>query len=119
MVRFRLNHRWLMYMTTTTTSPLYINHVRKAARKTVLSFHILAQAQNLAFAEPLFANCQNATDCPNEFMQKCILIAEMYRHFNYLLLRLCQSYKQCRNWIMIYILLKFFREIDKMTLFLF
>jgi len=52
----------------------------------------LAQAQNLAFAEPLFANCQNATDCPNEFMQKCILIAEMYRHFNYLLLRHCLSY---------------------------
>ena len=88
MVRFRLNHRWLMYMTTTTTT---LNHVRKAARKTVLSFHILAQAQNLAFAEPLFANCQNATDCPNEFMQKCILIAEMYWHFNYLLFRHCLS----------------------------
>ena len=61
MVRFRLNHRWLMYMTTTTTT---LNHVRKAARKTVLSFHILAQAQNLAFAEPLFANCQNANGLP-------------------------------------------------------
>ena len=89
MVRFRLNHRWLMYMTTTTTT---LNHVRKAARKTVLSFHILAQAQNLAFAEPLFANCQDATDCPNEIMQKCILIAEMYRHFNYLQFRYCLSY---------------------------
>ena len=73
-----------MYMTTTTTT---LNHVRKAARKTVLSFHFLAQALNLAFTEPSFANCQNATDCPNEFMQKCNLIAEMYRHFDYLLFR--------------------------------